>query len=95
MSSNIFDVGSVSHVGAVALSRRIINQINDGHFPRQVICASERAKTLKGLSCVSESGKDFTISGHSASLLWIPPCPTASWKIVFEPSQGTVGKNGI
>ena len=34
---------NVSHVGAVALSRRIIYLFNDGHIPRQVICASEGA----------------------------------------------------
>ena len=56
------------------MSRRIIYLLfNDGLFRRQVICALERAGTFKELSWrLSESCGDFTISGHSASLLWLP-----------------------
>ena len=74
MLSNVFDVGG-SHVGAVALSRRIIYPFNNGHFPRQIICASEGAGTLKGLSWITESSENCTISGHSASLSWLPSLP--------------------
>ena len=34
-----------------------------------------RCGTFTGLSWFSESGEDFTISGHSASRSWLPSLP--------------------
>ena len=69
----------------VALRRRIIYVIGDESFSRQVICASEFAGTLEGLTWISE-GYDDLIICHSASLSWLKflqrPCMYASGPLV-------------
>ena len=69
----------------VALKRRIIYVFGDESFSRQVICASEFARTLDGLIWISV-GYDDLIICHSASLLWLKfvkrPCVYASGPLV-------------
>ena len=87
VSSNVSDVGAEV---MLELLHCHADSFNDGHLSRQVICVSEGAGTLKGLSWIFESSENFTISGHSAS----PPL-LALCRFVFEPSQSAVRRSGV